>query len=728
MRSGDYILGDDQPKTNPWRDDRLGYAPFAKRLANVAINMNIPNGYVIGLHGRWGSGKTTLVNFILEYLKKHNEECEDATAKVEHIDFRPWIVAGHQDLMGAFFKLLSEHLGPPESKAKRAWRKAVRTVSDTTDQLVDAAATLALTVDLSGGAVTGLAGGLAKKSLNSYLSSYLETPSLQKAYENLKKQLAGSGRRFLVTIDDIDRLDDEEIKSIMQMVKTIGRLPNVLYLLVYDREIVWQALDQRRDRIGPKFAEKIVQQEVELPVPGKNSLLGILDQEIKFLTGNSEESMRWHHIVRDGVHRWINNPRDVLRLSNALKFAWPALEGEFDPQDLVAIEGLRLFDPEAFDWIRNNRDFLFSDGRYFMGSDDERKANVEALKISLPVDKAGMVLNLLAVLFPQQSKWIEGAGFGSSESHVAAQNRRGLASEAGYDSYFALHPTADAIPKTTLDSIFENLGDEAKIAPILKAYLGKHSSRGRSMTGLLLQDLRLRFAANSRPVPTKSFLRALLGIGEDVFQIPWRGEFFALEASGTWRFLVKDLLEIWGEEKAGKELRDAFEKSSSPFVMAELYVDRGRELSVFPSDGSSRPVITKDEFDQLGPILLPKILSAVDDGSLLGVPFYWDILRSWAYLGDSTAAQTWLRQGVQQSGHFAAKIAKGLVSQSSSGNGITYSYRSVPDDTLYEIDFIYDCAKHHLANAPDLNEDERSLLTAIVQGVDRLQAGETDDF
>jgi predicted KAP-like P-loop ATPase len=63
MMGDEYILGDDQPKKNPWQDDRLGYAPFAERLANVIINMNIPNGYVIGLHGRWGSGKTTIVNF-----------------------------------------------------------------------------------------------------------------------------------------------------------------------------------------------------------------------------------------------------------------------------------------------------------------------------------------------------------------------------------------------------------------------------------------------------------------------------------------------------------------------------------------------------------------------------------------------------------------------------------------------------------------------------------------
>lgn len=727
MNGGEDTFGDDQPKKNPWQDDRLGYAPFAARLANVVINMNIPNGYVIGLHGRWGSGKTTVVNFILEFLKKHNQEIEDDTKKIEHIDFRPWIVSGHQDLMAAFFKLLSEHLGPKEGKVKRAWNRSMKTASGGAEQLVDAAATLALTVDPSGGAVTGLAGGVAKQSLNRVLGKYLETPSLQKAYENLKGQLASSDRRFLVTIDDIDRLEDDEIKSIMQMVKTIGRLPNVLYVLVYDREIVWQALDERNDRIGPKFAEKIVQQEVELPIPSKNALLTILDQEIGFLTGSTEDSARWHYIVSDGVHRWINSPRDVLRLSNALKFAWPALKGEFDAQDLVAIEGIRLFDAEAFDWIRSNRNFLFNEGRYIMGADDERKANVEALKATLPAGTTDSVLELLTVLFPSHGKWFQGDRFASSENHIAAQNRRGLASVAGYDSYFALRPSVDAVPKAAIDAIFENLDDDAKVTQALKVYLGKHNSRGESMIELLLQDLRLRLAGDPRPEPTQAILNAVLAIGDEVLCIPWRGEFFTLEPRALLSFLVRDILEAWGEAEAGQHLIEAYEKSTSPLVLAEIYVDRSREFGVFPGDSPDRLVISKEDFDRLGAILLPKILAAAEDGSLKEAPYYWNVARSWNHLGDAAAVRNWLKKGIEDSASFAAKVAKGLVSQSASSAGIRYTFRKNVDEDLYETDMVYDNAKRHLAEAKNLSDDERSLLEAIVTGMERIRAGKSPD-
>jgi predicted KAP-like P-loop ATPase len=272
-------FGDDSPKSNPWQEDKLGYAPFAKRLAKLIASLDAPNGYVIGLHGQWGSGKSTALNFIRAYLEKQNQEAEGAARKVEMIDFRPWIVSGHQDLVSAFFKVLSEHLGPQDGWWSRKSKAVVKITRDVPDKLVDSIATVAVTIDPTAGVASAAAGTIAKKSLSGLIDKFLASPSLQKAYDELKKQLAASGRRFLITIDDLDRLESHEVKDIMRMVKTVGQLPNVIYLLAYDRSIVWKALGDSLDHVGPKFAEKIVQQEVELPMPSKNALLNVLEAD-----------------------------------------------------------------------------------------------------------------------------------------------------------------------------------------------------------------------------------------------------------------------------------------------------------------------------------------------------------------------------------------------------------------------------------------------------------------
>ena len=85
-------LEDDLPKENPWRDDRLGFQPFADLLSKVITGLRVPNGYVIGLHGEWGSGKSTALNFVKAYIEKHNAEAQSDGERIHIIDFRPWIV------------------------------------------------------------------------------------------------------------------------------------------------------------------------------------------------------------------------------------------------------------------------------------------------------------------------------------------------------------------------------------------------------------------------------------------------------------------------------------------------------------------------------------------------------------------------------------------------------------------------------------------------------------
>jgi predicted KAP-like P-loop ATPase len=497
-----FTLQDDLPKEDPWKEDLLGFAPFAERLSKVIGSIDAPNGYVIGLHGEWGSGKTTALNFVRAFLRKNNQEVESGERRIDIIEFRPWIVSGHQDLIAAFLKVVSEHLASTKAKwLARQGKRLLRLFKATSDPLVDSAATLAMTMDPSVGVASHAVAAAAKKPLSAAIDKFLEDPSAQTAYEHLKKALSKRGKRFLVVIDDLDRLQNEEIRSIMQMVKTVGRLPNVTYILAYDRAIVWNALDTP-ERIGPRFAEKIVQQEVELPQPSKHSLLVMLDAEIAFLPYTSPASLRWHYILQDGVRRWVRHPRDVFRLANAVKFSWPALKGEIDPQDLLAMEGLSLFDVTAFNWVRWNRDFLFGEGRFFMSTDENRKAFVNELQEKLPSERREQVLRLLAVLFPSKSKLFEGKYTSLQEANSEVVRRRGIGCEAGYDTYFALHPSPDAIPKTIIDEMMANLGDEEALVSAFELFVCKNNRQGEPMIGQLLQELQFRFQSRDHVAPT----------------------------------------------------------------------------------------------------------------------------------------------------------------------------------------------------------------------------------
>lgn len=721
------VLGDDLPKKNPWVQDRLNYAPFAARIAKVITSLTAPNGYVIGIHGQWGTGKSTAINFILAYLDKHNAEYEDD--QVIHIDFRPWIVSGHQDLIAAFFKILSERLGPKDSKWIRFWRRTLRFMHGTTDNLVDAAATVALTVDPTGTAA-GFGANVAKKSVNALLDRFLDDPSLQAAYESLKEQLGRSDKRFLVTIDDIDRLENDNVRAIMQMVKSIGQLPNVVYVLSYDRDIVWDALDETATHAGPRFAEKIVQQEIELPRPSRNALLVILDEEISFLTADTPDTTRWHYLVRDGINRWIRSPRDVVRLSNAVKFSWPAMEGEIDPQDLLAMEGIRLFDQGAFSWLRDNRDFLFTEGRFVMSNDDVKIEAVEGLKARIPEVRSSQVMRILTVLFPQSGKWFEGKDHYSDESFIETTRRRGVGSAAGYDTYFGLHPSSDAIPKAVVDELMSKLDNADECERIIRAYMSRTNGRGELMIGKLLDELRVRFRHPGPATPQQGLLDALFRVGEEIISIDRDAGVFELSPRAQLMFLIRNMLEQWGSEEAGNHLVEAFEKAGSAMFLAEQFMDRGRELRIFKSDSTEPPTITAEAFANLGELLMVKIKRAEAEGTLANTAYYFSIARAWAHLAGADKPKQWLTNGMLESADFLAKAARGLVSYSLGTPVRRYTLRDNPDRDLFDLDVLLEAGRKHLADE-DLTDDQRSIIAAVVRGAERLSQGrssETEDL
>lgn len=711
-------FGDDLPKKNPWEEDRLGVASFAERISAVIQRCQAPNGYVIGLHGAWGSGKSTILNFVTAYLAKFNQSADD-TAKITVIDFRPWIVSGHQDLIGAFFKLLAESLGPQEGWWKRRWKWTIRIFGFGSDKLIDAATALAVATVPPVAIASGAISAVTKRSLSSMIDRYLKEPSLQVAHQRLVNQLKESGRRLLVLIDDLDRLESSEIREIMRMVKTVGHLPNVVYLLAYDKEIVWRAVDGTPNGNGPRFAEKIVQQELELPKATRTALLSILSERTSFIPPAPEDSMRWFYIIRYGIHRWIKSPRDVERLSNAVGFSWPALQGEIDPHDLLALEGLKLFDASAFNWIRQNRDLLFNTGTYQLAQEAEKKEAVARLNEQLEESSRSQVLRVVTALFPQVGKSLGDRYSHGDESYVEIRKRRGVGSEAGYDSYFSLHPSSNTVPKTELDKTMANLNDTNSVENAIRAYLGRTNDQGEPMVGDFLDELRLRFMGRAPADPTQALLDALFRLGDEIVVLDWSGREFELPPRVRIWFLIQELLALWGPEAAGPRLLRAFQNSNSTSFSASIFVSCGRAIGLFDSESNHSALISNEDFNALGQQLLPDIKACAQAGTLERAPYYYEIIRAWMYLGNPDDVRAWISKGIMSSHKFMVKIGQGLLTHSLGSRVRHYDMQEAPDPEIYDLREMREAGLKYLAHTK-MNEDDRNIISELVKGSEKF--------
>ena len=226
-------LTGDRPKEH-LADDRLGYARFAQSLARSIADLAPTEGIVLAVNGPWGSGKTTAVNMIVEAVGALQPSAPSGR-EILPIRFNPWWFSEQEDLVKAFFAELSASLDKKLSeKVGEGFRNVARRIASSRDLVVAGLGLVpggSLVKDVTGAAIgaVGSLGGSDK--------------SLSQLRDELAADLHGQDKRLLVIIDDVDRLPANEVRQIFRLVKSVADLPNVIYLLIFDREVAERAFE-----------------------------------------------------------------------------------------------------------------------------------------------------------------------------------------------------------------------------------------------------------------------------------------------------------------------------------------------------------------------------------------------------------------------------------------------------------------------------------------------------
>lgn len=383
-------LGSDRPETDPGHD-AFGYAPFAARIARAVSDTPSPEGLVMAIHGPWGSGKSTLLNFVRHEISKFPRDRRPIV-----IDFNPWWFDGQQNLAAQFLAQFSAKL-PRDSEA-------LREIGDTIAKYADAV-----------GNLLAASTGVPWLSKASFLLKLLkrkekDVPTLK---AEISATLRASGLRFVFLIDDIDRLTPEEIREIFKVVKALADFPNTVYLLAFDRKTVVEALQAHHQVDGEAYLEKIVQAPFSLPAIDRSRLRTRFQMDLGRLvdrfSGPEIDRTHWANVYVDGLDPYLLKPRDIVRIMNALIVTYPAVAGEVNAVDFVAMEFLRLFEPTVYTTIRDNSSMFtgHSNDRYGTGR-DTGKAFHDAWLAQVPEARRGHVQALMKRLFPRlQSVWGE---------------------------------------------------------------------------------------------------------------------------------------------------------------------------------------------------------------------------------------------------------------------------------------------------------------------------------
>ncbi len=442
----------DSAITDPGQD-RFQRAPFAQRIADSIINSNSRDTGVIGIYGAWGEGKTSVLEMI-----------ETALAGKEQIitlKFNPWRYKDEDGLLKQFFSLLAASLNAKLQKKKEIIGEVLKEYGEYID------------IDIP---FIGSPGKKAKKAGEAL--SHISIEDLKKRVESI---LLENGKKIVVIIDDIDRLEKEEIHAVFRLVKLTGNFAYTTYILAFDENIVSAAIGGRfgsgDQQAGFNFLEKIIQVPAKIPLAQKFALKEYcLEKVLKVLAGNQialsfEEREEFIFCFSSFLLPRLNTPRLAVRYANTVSFSLPLLIGEVYYVDLLLIEGVRIFYPEIHDLIRARPQYFITDVR----TDAEKTTDLngyltQATRTYRP-DEDRNIRELLDYLFRKTIP--PGYAVNSSAARAEHDRRKRISSPDYFSRYFSYTVLAGEISDVKLRSILEATGSSnpAEIAASLQTLL-----------------------------------------------------------------------------------------------------------------------------------------------------------------------------------------------------------------------------------------------------------------
>ena len=419
-------------------EDLLDRGSFARLLAQTTLNFNGSNAFTIGLFGKWGSGKTSVVNMTMDQIQSQGQNGE-----IIIVRFEPWHFSDASQLLSQFFIRLSNEFKSKKDKKLHNIGTAIETYSSAFE--------LAKLIPVYGDAISSVAKFGAGKLARIFKTKIYDSDVISQK-QIVVDLLAKQKCRILVVIDDIDRLNSEQIRLVFQLVSSVAKFPNTTYLLVFDKDVVVKALEKVQEGNGEDFLKKVIQMPIELPEIPNPKLRSLLFERLDGIlaaypnTGFSKE--HWQEIFDFCIIPFISNLRDINRLCNTLRFKMTTISSEIDFTDMVAISAIEIGAPQVYKWIKTQKDELTSIEPVYIPGARERTPNewrelytsilakhsTKVTNTSVTKTSVDTIISALSALFPAFGHKI-GVTYFTPDTE-SFRRRNSIAHPDKFDRYF----------------------------------------------------------------------------------------------------------------------------------------------------------------------------------------------------------------------------------------------------------------------------------------------------
>lgn len=245
---------------NPSTEDLLNFDRYVVPILQIITNPKSQTPFTISIFGSWGSGKSTLINYIYDKLKEKRNNLE-----FFRIKFNPWIYSKEENLLVPLLHTIQDSL---DEDPKNRFTESVKKIGSVLTRL---GATLLLkTVSANQITLEDI-----EKQEQMYMNQHQRAKSiirnLRKELQNIIDEITDSGKagRVVLFIDDLDRCEPDQIIQLLESIKLFLDLTNCFFILALDEDIVHRGVqlkyadfkfeEDRKNRIGREYLDKMIQ-------------------------------------------------------------------------------------------------------------------------------------------------------------------------------------------------------------------------------------------------------------------------------------------------------------------------------------------------------------------------------------------------------------------------------------------------------------------------------------
>lgn len=728
-----YRFSTDRPISSR-TEDLLGRSDFANSIASAVKGWRGNDSLVIALYGPWGMGKSSIKNMFLESLRESKDDCPLI------VEFNPWQWAGQEQLAEAFFReigLTLEKADESEDGKKRSarWRTygSYLTIGAS---IAKSFTTLLPILGIPGSGVLNiLAKGLErsgevvqKGSEGIDAQTELENHTLSEFKRDISESLKGLKKPILVVIDDIDRLSADEIKLLFQLVKANADFPNIIYLLLFQRDIVEKSLEKIAPISGKEFLEKIVQVGFDIPQIERTRFEKVLFAGLNELLADDKvaqrfDNHRWNNIFIPGLSPYFQTLRDVHRFLSTLSFHVALFRGsgsfEVNPIDLTSLEVLRVFEPEVYKRLHDAKSALSEQNDIESHAKTKLREFVESIINQAPEKNRPQVREILKQLFPP-AEWIfSGHIYGPEFKEKWFLDLR-ICHPDVFDRYFHLAIPEGDISQSQLDRILSLVGDREGLV----AEFRDLNHRGLLAVALDRLEPYKEKIALEYAVP---FITAIFDIGDELPDEPQGFFSFSADTHAS-RIILWYLKQEKDPNKRSQLLKEAIKATEGLYlIIRKISFEDRKEKREQNQDAFT---VAEEDVENLKKICIEKIRQAANNGKLKSHPKMTYILYWWSKWVSMEEPKEWVKELIDSKEGLLSFLTASLQHSLTQGAGDYMSQvhwfinlKNIEDFASVEVLE----QKVTQLDLETLGEKEQRAVRAFKKALKRRKEGKSDD-